>query len=290
MEVNMNNEIIFSLTDIPYVCIAEYITNSKPIRHPDRTLDYHVLIYVTKGSLSVIEEGIEYTLSPGTLFFLKSGLHHWGKHYSENGTSWIYVHFFLKEPQNSHTTFQPYTSHILNQEFTLDSYQHNITLPKMINLINENTIEWKLHQLDSFFHSSNPMRGPYLNLLLTEILLNCYQLHHTLNQQSDNELSHRIIQYLEQTTHTSFRANDLEKHMNLSYKHLCAIFKRKTDMTLVEYHTNLRMNEAAKYLRESSLSIIELSERMGYQDPFYFSNVFKKVHGVSPRLYRDMRL
>jgi AraC-like DNA-binding protein len=285
----MNHEITFSLSDIPYVSIAEHIANAKPFKHPDRILDFHVMLYITKGSISVIEEDIVYHLTPGSIFFLKEGLHHWGDDYCTNGTSWFYVHFYLQKPSEEDKVFQPYASHLLHQVFTMDSYRHNISLPKVLKLVNGNPLEWKLQQLASLFQSSNPLRAPYLNLLFTEILLNCYQLHPSFPNQPEEDLSLVIIQYLEQTINSNFHADELERYMNLSYKHLSALFKMKTGMTLLEYHRNLRMNEAARQLRDPLLSISEISDRLGFQDPLYFSNVFKKVHGVSPRHYRNLR-
>ncbi|HCW52716.1 MAG TPA: hypothetical protein DG753_03015 [Clostridium sp.] len=74
----------------------------------------------------------------------------------------------------------------------------------------------------------------------------------------------------------------------LSYKHIAKIFKDATGKTLLEYHTAIRMNEAARMLRETSHSIKYISLHMGYSEPFYFSNVFKKVLGISPKAYRKL--
>lgn len=282
----MEHQIMYSFSSIPYVHIADQITDCKPFRHEDRRLTYHVLIYVIKGCIPVVEEGIEYQLAPGTLFYLKGGLHHWGKNFVESGSSWIYVHFTMDEVPEEQKEFVPYTSHLQNQEFSSSSYQYHVKLPKLLKLSNKNMIEGKLFQLVELFHSSNPVRAPYLNLLMGEILLDCYQSQNNTIQSSKKDNVLTMIKYLESHTHMPLHADDLADYMNLSYKHLCTVFKKKTGSKLVEYHTNLRMNEAAKLLRETSLLVKEISVYMGYSDQLYFCNVFKKVFGLSPVEYR----
>lgn len=78
--------------------------------------------------------------------------------------------------------------------------------------------------------------------------------------------------------------------MGLSYKYLNGMFKRETGMTALRYHTCLRMNEAARLLRETSLSVTEIADRLGYANVFYFSNVFKKLNGIPPGTMREIFL
>ena len=245
--IEMMEECIrLSFHELPYVYTADHIFDSKPFIHADRRLNYHVLIYVLRGCIPVVEEGIEYELKPGSLFFLKKGLHHWGDHTVENGSSWIYVHFSLKEAAEEQEDFIPYTSYLQNQEFSMASYRYKVILPKLVRLQNGNLIEDKLLQLADLFHSTNPVRAPYLNLLLEEILLDCYQSGHMLRQVDAADHVTAIIKYMENHTHTSLDRKELEEYMSLSYKHMCFIFKQRTGQTLVEYHTNLRMNENSK--------------------------------------------
>ena len=56
------------------------------------------------------------------------------------------------------------------------------------------------------------------------------------------------------------------------------------------YIDKLRLNKAAELLAETSMSVAEISEMMGYQDPFHFSRRFKSVIGFSPRQYRAVFL
>ena len=58
-------------------------------------------------------------------------------------------------------------------------------------------------------------------------------------------------------------------------------------MTFIEYVTKKRMEKAKKLLRQSNLPTAEIAARSGYKDGHYFSFVFKKTQGCTPREYRN---
>ena len=69
-------------------------------------------------------------------------------------------------------------------------------------------------------------------------------------------------------------------------KYLAARFKAHTGLSPQAYHTRLRVSEAARLLRESGLNVTEISDRLGYCNPQYFSRTFAAVRGQSPSEYR----
>jgi two-component system response regulator YesN len=78
-------------------------------------------------------------------------------------------------------------------------------------------------------------------------------------------------------------------HVNLSPSHFSALFGRENGATFREYLTQVRIRHAQELLRGSSLRAFEIAEAVGYADPHYFSTVFKKETGRSPRAYRNER-
>ena len=70
------------------------------------------------------------------------------------------------------------------------------------------------------------------------------------------------------------------------YDYLCRIFRQAMHTTPSKYLADLRMQSAADMLRSGTgSSISEVSRMCGFQDPLYFSRMFKKKYGVSPRAY-----
>ncbi|RGB67620.1 MULTISPECIES: response regulator [Oscillospiraceae] len=75
-------------------------------------------------------------------------------------------------------------------------------------------------------------------------------------------------------------------HLHLSPAYFSTLFKRETGMGFTAYVTDVRMEEAVRLLRESGETTYRIAERTGYQDPNYFSYVFKKHFGMSPSKFR----
>ena len=69
------------------------------------------------------------------------------------------------------------------------------------------------------------------------------------------------------------------------YDYLCRLFRQEMNTTPHKYLSNLRLQTAADILRTGGSSITEAARMCGYQDPLYFSRMFKKKFGVSPREY-----
>lgn len=81
--------------------------------------------------------------------------------------------------------------------------------------------------------------------------------------------------------------NNVAAEVNVSANYLSAVFSQTMQKTFVEYVTGKRMEKARKLLRTTDCSSSEIAAQVGYKDPRYFSFVFKKTQGVSPREYRN---
>ena len=74
-------------------------------------------------------------------------------------------------------------------------------------------------------------------------------------------------------------------HSNASY--LSRVFKKEVGMSVISYITDLRIKKAKDLLEHSDLKTGEISEAVGIHDPAYFSVVFKKYTGMSPKAYKS---
>jgi transcriptional regulator GlxA family with amidase domain len=81
----------------------------------------------------------------------------------------------------------------------------------------------------------------------------------------------------------------LAARANVSPSHFFALFKRQIGCAPIDYFIRLRMQHACRLLGETSLSVKEVAAILGYDDPFYFSRLFKTVNNVSPSRYRVSR-
>ena len=80
--------------------------------------------------------------------------------------------------------------------------------------------------------------------------------------------------------------HEVARHVALSNNHFCTVFSQEMGITFTEYLTALRLNKAKELLRTTSLRSSDIAYQVGYNDPHYFSYLFKKNTGMTPRDYR----
>ena len=94
------------------------------------------------------------------------------------------------------------------------------------------------------------------------------------------------IAYMMQHLHEPLQVATLAATANTSPSHFFALFKRLTGRPPICYFIRLRMQRACELLQDESLHVKEVAACLGYDDPFYFSRIFKAVNRVAPTEYR----
>ena len=80
---------------------------------------------------------------------------------------------------------------------------------------------------------------------------------------------------------------EISNHVGINRKYLTKLFNEKMDNSPKNYLIQYRINKACRLLKQSTLSIQEVSHSVGYTDALVFSKIFKKVVGTCPREYRS---
>jgi two-component system response regulator YesN len=81
--------------------------------------------------------------------------------------------------------------------------------------------------------------------------------------------------------------NEVAAQANLSASHFSVVFSQETGQTFKEYLTKIRINKAKELLRMTAIRSADIAYQVGYNDPHYFSSVFKKNTGLSPIEFRS---
>ena len=102
-------------------------------------------------------------------------------------------------------------------------------------------------------------------------------------------LIEQVKQYLELHRNKDITSEDICSYIGCSRSLISHQFKNSTGMSIREYLTVLRLNDAKKLLESSNLTVTEIAFAVGFGSSNYFTNVFKKEFGMAPGAYKKLQ-
>ena len=107
------------------------------------------------------------------------------------------------------------------------------------------------------------------------------------NESQGRKTLNKSLEYIEENyMRESLSLNEIAAAQEVSPNYFSAMFSQEMQMTFVEYVTRKRMEKARELLRDTDMRANEIALAVGYKNPHYFSFVFKKTQGCTPREYR----
>ena len=106
--------------------------------------------------------------------------------------------------------------------------------------------------------------------------------------REENSIENIVVYLQEHFTDPDLTLSAVANHFHLSMHYLSGCFKERVGCSYIQYVSKLRMEKARQLLRETELSVQEITERVGYVDGVSFSRKFKKVFLISPSEYRKL--
>ena len=131
----------------------------------------------------------------------------------------------------------------------------------------------------------------YIVSLFKDILLLVDRQQHEQKKTTGNvqEQIERAAAYFNENYNTKISIDDYAESLHISTNWFIHNFKQYTGISPAQYILSLRMVNAQSLLERTTYNIKEISEIVGYENPLYFSRVFKKEIGKSPVQYRKER-
>jgi AraC-like DNA-binding protein len=112
-----------------------------------------------------------------------------------------------------------------------------------------------------------------------------------LNESSDGQIIRRVADYIySHSQDNTLNVDTLCAAVGISKTSLYRKMKAVTGLSAVEFIINVRLENAARLLSETDHTISEIAYEVGFSDPYYFSRAFKKVHGCSPKIWREQNM
>ncbi len=182
-------------------------------------------------------------------------------------------------------------------------YGKTVTVPRelrslMKTLIEECTQNFRVSSIPLSQYPDAPIGGLQLIRNYLECFLICMmrqgQAHggprtvfFTSQENLEGNLARELTEYLEAHLYGRVTLEELSAHFHFGASTLCGIFKRNTGQTILHYFLECKINEAKRLLREDDRTVSEISELLGFESPQYFSRIFRKYVGMSPREFRN---
>ena len=266
---------------MPFICEADYSVSLGKMMHADRTAPFHVVIYLLRGSMEIIEDANRYELLPHRLFFLKRGVHHWGEKPFEEGSAWYYAHFYCKEPDAGMEELPGNVYYDTKVCLNPQDNEKYIVLPKMTDCERMGQIQKNFAKMiEAHVHGNIPQAS----VRLWQIFLECAKS--APRDSVENGYVKNLREFIQTHYTESFDAKAVETVCGLSYKYAGTLFKEETGQTIREYQRTLRLRKAKQLLKETDKPITDIAQLTGFSDVFYFSKVFCAKQGCPPSEYR----
>lgn len=263
----IGNEIVSNLyiTHIGYYPKASY-----HYRKRANGAEQHILLYCFDGKGNIEINNINYRIEAGNYILIPKKTAH--VYQADGIMPWTiyWVHFFGTGADQ-----------LIAQ---LDNYKGYAGFGEERNVL-FNTI---YNRLERGFSRENII---YANLCFHQYIAEfIYADKHIASDKTvENDKVEEVIDFMRNNIEKTLSLKEIALAVYLSPSYLSAIFKKKTGTSPIDYFNQLKIQKTTQYLLFTNLRINEIAQKIGINDPYYFSRLFSNIMGISPKQYRDNR-
>lgn len=266
---------------------AGYNHLQEPVNRAN-TFGVYPWIYCVDGEGELILHGQKYILNPGKLALIYAHEEHEYRAVSKEWQVNI-IGFSGNNCGEILRTLRLHQSgiyHLKNEEIFYDCFN------KILNIMNQRIEKEPVYRRKKQA-DRNSKDLTALSKICYEFLLD---LSEAISPSADymkatnNESLKMMIVYMEDHYQEVISLYDLAEYVNISRSYVSDIFKKEMNQTVVEYLNNYRIAMARIMLEENpEIKAAEIGKHCGFENPSYFSKVFKKIVGLTPIEYRQRR-
>ena len=229
---------------------------------------YWELTYVDKGELLTTIDGVSYHLKQGDLIFYAPMQFHTQSTFEKISSSYLTINFKMNF---NHADL------LCNKIFSLKRDSYFIVTRLIEELSNDNLY-------------SNDLSLCYLKQLIIQMLrLDNSHFHSKptthMQQTYENELLNDILLYIDNNIYEKISVSTLCEHFCISTSMLHSLFRKNMNNTAKNYINELKLSKSKELIRNSTHTLSEISEMLGFSSIHYFSKKFKSYFNISPTEY-----
>lgn len=244
------------------------------------------MVYVDKGSVLVKRDGETLTLKQGEILFHEPNEFH-SIRSLDSSPNFFVISFNCASPAMAR--FVKYQTYL---DKTLKTYLSSIIKEaEKTYVIPKNDPDLKKLKLreDALLGGEQLIKTyleQFLIFLIRSMITSAAPSFPQKDEISD-PLVESVRQYLIAYAESNVRIEDLCREFDYSRSYLSRRFREKTGQTLAAYAMQLKIDEAKRLIRETDLNLSQISTRLSFENPQYFSRVFKRVTGMTPTEFRN---
>lgn len=278
----------------PFVRRAMYFINSPNHFIKERVIFDYELLYVKDGSATITIEDRVYHATVGDLIIFRPRQRHSIQVIADHSFSQPHVHFdfyYRENREDIPISFENLHEIPLEQmswfhEDILDTFYSNF--PSVIHLHEPKIMELKIFDLIHEHDNPSPyheVRSISLFMIIWQQVLN--EVNYTMAfSRNSNALAEKIKFYIDQNASSSLSMDELSRLTHFSKSYINQVFTKCYDIPPLKYHALLRMQKAQSLLRNTSMTISEITNLLDFSSLQDFCRAFKKIIGVTPSAYR----
>lgn len=235
----------------------------------------NILIYCLHGKGHCILDNKRHEVNPNQ-FVLLPATNKYISYWADDDDPWtIYWLHFTSDQINT-----------VNNSLNINISKSPIQIP-----LNENAISiWQnIYQtLEMGYSHENLISASFCLYYLLATFL--FPERHVYNSADNNgDIITRSIQNMRNNLNAKLTVEDMASQHRLSLSHFSSLFRKATGMSPIDYFIHLKMQKACQLLYLDRNRIKAIAMQLGYDNPYYFSRLFKKYIGSSPKEYRQLR-
>jgi len=246
------------------------------------------ITYVQKGTMCYKVNHMVYHLKEGDIVFNNSGALHSGTMENQEDCAYIPVTF---DPRLIYGFFQS----TINSKY-VDPVIQDSMLPAICI---DQSESWHKPFREYLLRiiALDEKKPDFYELDITICLQSMWRLlleHITYEPQTSRENSleydriKKILSYIEENYQNKITLNDIAGHIHLCESECTRLFKRHMNTTLFAFLQEYRIERSLEFLQDDQ-PVSAVADKAGFSDPNYYSKVFAKIKGCSPREYRNHR-
>ena len=109
------------------------------------------------------------------------------------------------------------------------------------------------------------------------------------NTQNLSPTVKKAMHYMSEHFSENITLHDISNLVGVSVQYFSKIFKEEVGCNYVDWLNSLRINRAKELMESTQMTIKEVGFQVGYNDPNYFSRIFKRYEGIAPTEYVNRR-